>query len=441
MPNADERRLAMKPANRRTRLITFLLLAAILISSAVYWLANPTRRDRVLALCRAAVGETSPDAEPAGPQPFTVSGDTIEFDHDTFAASGMRLLTVSATDEPVLLKITGRTGQNAETVTHVHAQFPGRVAEVGVQLGSLVRGPGDPSGPPTVLCIVESTDLASAKSDYLKAKVQLETDEDSLRRAQSLGENGVVSEKAQLDARATVRKSAADKEAARQRLLLFGLTETEIGQIEMQQGRERMLYKVLSPRSGMVTEKSVSPGELADPTANLFTIADTSTLWVWGDVYEHELPKVRVGQPLLITVAGHEGPPIQSKVDWISPVIDPATRSVRIRGTIQNVAGSGAERTSLLADMYADIAIVLDPGKDSVVLPATAVVSEGTRAFVFVAHQQPAENGKGGFVAQRRAVVAQPLDKDRVRVIQGLSPGEEVVVRGGLGLLTQTQQE
>lgn len=421
----------------RTVLLSTLGLTCV---AAVSWgLSDPSRRERAVALLRPLLGEKHSPAESAVASPYLVRDDRVSFSQETLVAAGLRLETVRSTDEPVLLRITGRTGQNAEMVTHVHAQFPGRVAEVGVQLGSIVRGPGDPSGPQTVLCVVESTDLAAAKSDYLKAKVQLETDQDSLRRADSLGKSGVVSEKAQRDAQATVRKSQADQEAARQRLLLFGLSEQEMGGIETQQGRERTLYKVLAPRSGMVTEKSTSPGELADPSTNLFTIANTSTLWVWGDVYEHDLARLKIGQPMLVTVAGHEGLPIQSSVDWISPVIDPGTRSVRVRGTIRNAPVPNSDQSRLLADMYAMIAVVLDPGHGSVVLPATAVVNQGERAYVFVAGRGKIETST--VVAERRAVRAVPLDKDRVRVSEGLNPGEEVVVSGGLGLLTQMQQE
>ena len=428
------------PSGRvRTRVVVLSAIGLLVVGAAGWGLSDPSRRERAMALLRVMLGEKAVASDPAEASPFLVRDKSVSFSQETLVAAGLRLETVRNTDEPVLLRTTGRTGQNAELVTHVHAQFAGRVAEVGVQLGSVVRGPGDPSGPPTVLCVVESTDLAAAKSDYLKARVQVETDEDSLRRAESLGKNGVVSEKAQLDAQATVRKSKADKEAARQRLLLFGLSEQEIGTIETQQGRERMLYKVLAPRSGMVTEKSTSPGELADPSANLFTIADTSTLWVWGDVYEHDLALVKVGQPMLVTVAGHEGPPIQSSVDWISPVIDPGTRSVRIRGTIRNATAPLSDQGQLLAEMYATIAVVLDPGHGSIVLPSSAVVNEGDRVYVFVA--APDKNETKTVVAERRAVRAVTLDKGRVRVSEGLSPGEEVVVTGGLGLLTQMRQE
>ena len=213
----------------------------------------------------------------------------------------------------------------------MHAQFPGRVVQIGPQLGDTVQGPGPDGTGATRLCIIESVDLANAKSDYLKAKVQLELDEDNLKRAEELVKTGVLSEKAVFDAQNAVQRSKADLAAARQRLLVFGLKDADLPGIERQQGRERMVYAVYAPRGGVVIEKSVAPGELADPTANLFTIADPGTLWVWGNVYERDWARLRVGQPMQVVVSGDPEHPRNSSIDWISPVLDGTTRSVRVR--------------------------------------------------------------------------------------------------------------
>ena len=78
---------------------------------------------------------------------------------------------------PMLLTLTGRTGLNMENVTHVHAQFGGKVVNVGPELAQQVNGPD--SGTPTVLCVIESNDLAQAKANYLQARMQLKLDQES----------------------------------------------------------------------------------------------------------------------------------------------------------------------------------------------------------------------------------------------------------------------
>jgi len=86
----------------------------------------------------------------------------------------------------------------------------------------------------------------------------------------------------------------------------------------------------------MIVEKGVVGGELADPTLNLFTVADTSNLWVWGDVYERDRPRVKEGQKMKVILTSDPDHPYSCTVKWISPVIDVNTRSIKIRGELDN---------------------------------------------------------------------------------------------------------
>ena len=376
---------------------------------------------------RASASERDP--KPTDSRRIRVEGQRLIVPDDVAAETGIETQVASTRTEPVTLRLTGRTGLNQDTVAHVHLQFPGRVAEIGPQLGALVRGPED-GGPPTVLVRIESTDLSQAKSDYLKARVQEEQDRDWLRRTEELFDAKVLSDKAIFDANAAVRKSEADFQAARQRLLVFGLSEADIAQVDRQQGRERMIYDLPAPRSGVITEKNVTRGENVDATVNLFTISDTATLWVWGDVYERDRSRVRVGQKLLVSVASSSGPPRECAIDWISPVIDGTTRSVRIRGVLDNRDGA------LLADMFATLVVVTADGENSLIVPEEALVrtSQGATMFVRVGGRD------GGAVYERRAVKAEAASVGRARITEGLAPGETIVVRGALGLATEVDR-
>lgn len=386
-----------------------------------------------------------------------VAPDTLEASARTAKVAGLRTILVEPRDVPVTLTLTGRTGLNMENVAHVHAQFGGKVTEVKPELGAQVKGPDAPGGP-TVLCVIESTDLANAKANYLQAKIQLKLDQENLVRTKELVKSTVLADKFLLDAESAVTKDAAVLEAARQQLLVFGLTQKDIDQVESQQGRQRMDYVITSPRSGVVAEKGVSGGEIADPTLNLFTIADTSTMWVWGDVYERDLRLIKVGDPVKAIFTSEPDHPLACKIDWISPVLDPNTHSIRVRGVIDNKNGR------LLADMYGTLLLTVNSGKDSVVVPAECVVRQGTDSFMFV------EQGKGGATLQFKRVLVQvePVDvgfgtsdsaaaatsstgdsgragtpgsDDRpVRIIAGVQPGENVVRSGALGLFNELQQ-
>jgi cobalt-zinc-cadmium efflux system membrane fusion protein len=381
-----------------------------------------------------------------------IKPDTLETTADAVKAANLVTTVVQAEDLPVTLTLTGRTGLDMERVTHVHAQFGGKVREVKPELGAVVQGPG-PTTQPTVLCVIESNDLAQAKAGYLQAKVQLKLDNDNLDRAAELVKSTVLAEKFLLDAKSAVIKDAALLEAARQQLLVFGLHQPEIDQIESEQGKQRMDYVITSPRSGVIAEKGVSGGEIADATVNLFTIADTSKMWVWGDVYERDLKRIKVGEKSKVFLTSDPDNPREFTIDWISPELDPNTHSIRVRGTIDNKDGR------VLADMYGTIIVTVDAGTNSIVVPAEAVVRSRSAAFVFV--QVESVDGKlryrktpvtveavdVGFGTTDTAVAASPQQElsDRpaalLRISSGLKPGDIVVSHGALGLFSELEQD
>jgi RND family efflux transporter MFP subunit len=441
-----------------------------------------------------ADGKTVDEKNPAEPV-------AVELSEATATAMGLRTLEVRPAAEPVVLRLTGKTGLNMERVAHVKLQFGGKIVDIGPQLGSAVKGPGEPGGP-TPLCVIESVDLANAKSDWLKAKVQSETDddalakterlvaeqaqsvdlsnaksdwlkakvqleldEDNLRRTRELVARKVLADKFLIDAesavkksrtdleaaalrmknyelwsgkilqdaKAAARKSKADLEAARQRLKVFGLEDADFAAFDRQQGRERMLYTVTAPRSGIIAEKNVTRGEVTDTSGNLFTIADLSTVWVWGDVYERDWPKVRVGQKAKVYVSAHPDEPRDAAVEFVAPGLDAGTRSIRIRCSLDNSDGR------LLADMYATLAVTVDDGAGSLVVPATAVLRKGSVATVMVRAAGPATAG-GKLTFARRTVTVETVDSQRLRVTSGLTAGETVVVRGALGLSNEMER-
>ncbi len=424
---------------------------------------------RMIGLRSMARGLGLLPEEPAAagdlPEVFKVTRDTIEV--PAAAAEEMKLGTAQTVAQrvPVTLRLTGRTGLDMETVAHIRGQFPGRVLDIGPALGSFVHGPEDMAkyGPPTVMCVVESTDLAQAKSDFVKAKVSLEVDQDAEKRTKELVDAKVLADKFLLDAQSQVKKDKADFDAARQKLLVFGLTDSDLPRIDQQQGKERMVYSVLCPKSGIITEKNVVRGELADPTVNLFTIADLSKIWVWGDVYERDRRRVKEGQKMNVIVVSHPDEPRECTVEWVSPVLDSTTRSIRIRGSLDNRDGR------LLAEMYCSIILQIEGPTDSIILPSDAVVRKEDTAFVFVR----VASTQGAATYQRRPVKVEPVASgigfettpttapstpagadapeaargvdgrrskaEVVRVIEGVGPGETIVTRNALGLFQEME--
>jgi membrane fusion protein, heavy metal efflux system len=431
---------------------------------------------------RRALADSPATTESASDDPFKLTGaDIIEVSNDAIGPAAIRTVPVELKNQPMTLTLTAKTGLNMTNVAHVSALFGGKVTDISVGLGDIVKGPGEVGGP-TKLCVIESNDLAQAKANWLQDLIQVKIDEQALARAKELFVANVLAEKFLVDAESQLMKDRSAQEAARQQLLIFGLKDKEIDEIRkeavleaanMTSGgvpavgklsksteevrRERMGYVLTAPRGGVVAEKFVAGGETAIPQNNLFTIADTSTLWIWGDVYERDLSRVKVGQTMNVYFTSEPDRARQCTVDWISPVLDPNTHSIKIRGILDNRDGH------LLSDMYGTMIITVGDGKNSMIIPADAVVREDEDAYVFV----KAGQGNGKVLFRRTPVKLEPVDvgfgsaetasaaagsasrntgsqtksPGIVRIAEGLKPGDQIVINGGVGLFNEMKEQ
>jgi cobalt-zinc-cadmium efflux system membrane fusion protein len=438
-------------------------------------------RKPILSTFASATDSAAPDNGTLQASPFTADGETIAVNDSALAPAGISVMKVEAQDVPTTLTLTARSGLNMETVTHVSALFGGRITDISVGLGDIVKGPGEPGGP-TKLCVIESNDLAQDKAAWLQSLIQLKIDEDDLARTKSLFTASVVPEKALIDAESAVMKDEAAEEAARQQLLVFGLRDKDIDDIRKEaaqeeaaekagnpiQGaasqksieelrRQRMGYTLTAPRGGVIAEKFVAGGETAVPQTNLFTIADTRTLWIWADVYERDLSRIKVGQTFKVFFTCEPDRARESKIDWISPVLDPNTHSIKLRGLLDNSDGH------ILSDMYGTMVVTVDDGKNSIVVPATAVQREEENAFVFV----QVGRKDSARVFRRTPVTIAPVDvgfgaadaasaaagsaarntgtsdqsAGSVRIVEGLHANDLIVISGGVGLLNEMKEQ
>ncbi len=197
--------------------------------------------------------------------------------------------------------------------------------------------------------------------------------------------------------------------------ILRGLGMSDPQLEEIGKSRQIMLnIKLLSPVSGFVTRRYVSPGQRFLKGTELFEITDLSRVWILGDVYENEVGYIRAG--LRATASSpHHGKSFAAKVTEVLPLFDPATRTVQVRLETANPG------YLLRPDMFLDVElpVTLDP---AVSVPADAVIFSGTRETVFV------DRGSGYF--EPRAVKTGWRLGDRVEVVEGLAPGERIVLSG-----------
>jgi Cu(I)/Ag(I) efflux system membrane fusion protein len=206
------------------------------------------------------------------------------------------------------------------------------------------------------------------------------------------------------------KDAAATLEASRQRLRLWDMSAEQIKKIE-ETGQPVRTITLYSPVSGYVTQKMAVLGMKVMPGEKLFDVADLSHVWIMADIYEHELPFVKVGQTARITLSYFPGKELSSKIDYIYPTISADTRTAKIRLTLPNPQGQ------LKPQMFTNVEIRIDLGK-KLTIPDSAVIDTGKGQVVYV------DKGDGAF--EPREVELGLRADGAVEVLRGIKAGEKV---------------
>jgi len=320
-----------------------------------------------------------------------------------------------------VLETTGKVQFNEERLVRVNAPITGRVSEV------LAR-PGDIVEPGHRLVLLDSPDLGSARSDYAKAVADLERSEKALALVRELFQVKAIAHKELRESENDYRKAAAERERAASRLRTLGVPETQSREIAARADATTTIV-VTAPRSGVIVERNVTPGQVvaygqSDTPPNLFVIADLSTMWVIADVYEPDVPKVRLGQAVAVTLPCCPSERYEGRVTYISDSVDPQTRTVKVRAVLPN------RGRMLKAEMFVKVTIVTGSAR-MLALPQSAIQRENNETFVLIA--------KGKDEYERRPVkLGTDLD-GLVEVLDGVSQQDRVVTTGSILLKKTTK--
>jgi cobalt-zinc-cadmium efflux system membrane fusion protein len=361
----------------------------------------------LLLVLGAGCGEgptNSPAAAKPGPERQT----------DVPAPAAVRTAHPELKTRQTVLETSGKVTFNEEHLVRIHAPVTGRVVEV---LGR----PGDVVEPGAKLLVIDSPDLSAAKADYAKAVADAERAEKALGLVRELVEAKAVAQKELRDADNEYRKSLAERERAAARLRTLGVTEDRFPDIALRTDAGTTVT-VTAPRHGVIVERNVVPGQVvaygqSDTPANLFVIAELDTMWVLADVYEPDVPRVRLGQAVTVTLPCCPGEGYTGKVTYIADAVDPQTRTLKVRVVVPN------RGRSLKAEMF--VKVTLATATTTVLtIPQSAVHREEGQTFVLVA------GAKDEY--QRRTVKLGADLNDAVEVIEGVSPPDHVVTSGSI---------
>ncbi len=313
-----------------------------------------------------------------------------------------------------VLETTGKAQFNEEQLVRVNAPVTGRVIEVLARPGEVVE-PGHP------LFVLDSPDLGQAKSDYAKAVSDLGRSEKAIKLAKELLEIKAIAEKDIREAENDLNKAAAERDRAAARLRTLGIKTDQLKEIA-ERGDASTTMTVRAPRGGVIVERNISPGQVvaygqSDTPVSLFTIANLGSMWVLADIYEPDVPKVKLGQPVRVTLPCCPQDRYQGTVANIGAAVDKDTRTLKVRVVVPNSGGV------LKAEMF--VKALIDTGSSEVLaLPQSAIQRADGQTFVLLAKD------KGEY--QRRAVKTGVEFEGLTEILEGVTPQDRVVSTGGV---------
>jgi len=390
------------------RKVFFVIAGIVIVASSIYVFGN-----RLLPAKKAPAPVQTPVAasdpgkpmpgmnmpaqesqQPAGqqavsPEQGEEEAPTVEIPPEKQQLIGVK--TVVAKVEPLqkIIRTVGIVQYDERKLATVNTKFEGWIEKLYVDYtGRYVRR-GEP------LAEIYSPELLATQQEFINVLQWV--------KKNKAVKNDTVSSMLATDSRAIV-------EGARQRLRLMDISDDQINRIE-QTGKPVRTLTIYSPASGYVVQKMAFQGMRVMPGEKLFDIADLSTVWILSDIFEYELPLIKIGEKALISLSYFPGREFSSTIDYVYPTIAGDTRSAKVRLTIPNPGNK------LKPQMYTNVEVKINLG-NKLVIPDDAVLDAGKRQMVYV------DKGEGNF-EPREVRIGMRAD-GMVEVSSGLKAGERV---------------
>ena len=329
-----------------------------------------------------------------------------------------QILVEEVQERPVggIIRAAGRVTFDDLRVAHIFSPVTGRITKILAQPGERVK-----KG--QALCVIQSPDLGSAVSDLAKAQATLLAAERDWRRQRELYEVHAASQRDYENAESAYRNARAEMERAQRKARL--LRNAGGDQVTQE-------FMLRSPIDGEVIMRGANPGleiqgQYSGGTAvELFTVGELDQVWVLADVYEMDLPRVKLGAQVTVNVLAYPNDNFTGQVEWIAAALDPISRTAKVRCSIKN------PDSKLRPEMFGTASIAVDPDT-KIAIKRSAVLLMGEQPVVFV-EMGTAPDGRLRF--QRRPVAVEEITGGEYLPLKaGLERGERVVVNGGILLL------
>ena len=352
-------------------------------------------------------------AETADAPAAKIEGEKISFP-DKSPQAGQIKSEPAERGKPSTDSVTARLAWDDDVTAKIFSPVIGRVTKIPVEIGSVVAADD-------VLAELQSADYGQAQADVKKAASDLALADRSLTRLRELFAHGAAAQKDVDSAEADYEKAVSEGQRANSQVR--SLSRGNTNEVDS-------VFLLRSPLAGIVVEKTISPGQLARPDqmlANapaiimpLLVVSDPTKLWLWLDVTEMNMSKFKPGMPLKIHTRAFPGRVFEGSVTVIGSSLDPDTRTVKVRGLVDNSSNL------LKAEMFVTVDAPAEETAASVDISNRAVFLKKNRHFVFV------ESAPGQF--ERREVTVGAEHNGRTVIVSGVDLGQKVVTDGAIFL-------
>lgn len=390
---------------------------ALIFAAAVFWLRSGSSAGPAAQEGGVEAKETAPTAS-----------NVLEIEPDIQRAVGLADAPVEQGAVAETIQTTGVVGPDETRLARIRPLADGRVTAVAVRVGDRVAAG-------QTLLTYDSITAGDLISEYRTAVAGLErataeadVTKSSLERADNLLEMGGVAKGERERRSAEHQRALAEVNSARaavtsleRKLRRLGISQEELESFRKGTDPNAASRSVVTaPFSGVVTEVHAAQGEVINPDRELFTVADLSRVWLQADVYQKDIGKIRVGQNAQVMVDSYPGETFTGRVTNVSDVLDPDTRTAKVRCEVANRDGR------LKLQMFATLALPISTAKEALVIPARAVQDIDGVPTVFVRVDEEH--------FETRAVRVGAPAGDSIEAVEGLKAGERVVTDGALML-------
>ncbi len=299
------------------------------------------------------------------------------------------------------LELAARVEPDPTRVVHIYSQVTGRLVELYVR-------PGQEVAKGQTIGLIQSSEIAEARADYDKAKIEVARSDHQLDRAKLLLQHEVMAQRDYDDIEAADQAAHAELTRTIQRIHMLGFSP--------EGGSDTVALR--APISGAVLDIGTASGEMQrslDNASPIATIANLDSVWVLGDVFERDLSTIRSAQSVDVNLPAYPGETLHGTVSNISDAMDPASRTLKVRVVLPN------RQHRLKPEMFATISVARTSAQQFI-LPTTAILHEGTSTYVFL------ETTPGNY--ERRQVNTGDIHDKTVVVTSGLKEGDRVVTTG-----------